>query len=163
MTRLTFEGNFCDIAQCGELACPWDKNCMQRQIWERLKAYEDTGLAPSACATAAKLEGNLAEHDWTTERLAELWKADHEGRLLILPAKRGQRVYFIIKDMPEFYPETNGWYIGQTTISGVTDAGFIDAPDTFEQDITPGEAIGKYVFLTREEAGKALEAMINDK
>lgn len=163
MTRLTFEGNFCDISQCAEIPCPCDNNCDQRQIWERLKAYEDTGLAPSACAKAATLEKNLAEEDWTTARLLELWKADHEGRLLILPAKRGQRVYFTIKDLPEFYPETNGWYIGETTITGTTDGGFIDAPDTFAQDITPWSAIGNYVFLTRKEAEKALEARKNDE
>ena len=42
--RLTFEGNFCDIAQCcytrfGKY-CP-DGACSQRKVWERLKAYED--------------------------------------------------------------------------------------------------------------------------
>ena len=42
MERLTFEGNFCDIAQCRELPYPHDNNCTQKQVWERLKAYEDT-------------------------------------------------------------------------------------------------------------------------
>ena len=41
MDRLTFEGNFCDIAQCRELPCPYNGSCTQRQVWERLKAYED--------------------------------------------------------------------------------------------------------------------------
>lgn len=45
MNRLTFEGNFCDIAQCvGEpgntSACPGGY-CDQRRTWERLKQYED--------------------------------------------------------------------------------------------------------------------------
>ena len=43
MERLTFEGNFCDIAQCRELPCKYDGNCTQKQVWERLKAYEDSG------------------------------------------------------------------------------------------------------------------------
>lgn len=46
MERLTFEGNFCDIAQCRELPCKYDGNCSQKQVWEWLKAYEDTGLTP---------------------------------------------------------------------------------------------------------------------
>lgn len=46
MERLTFDGNFCDIAMCRELPCPHGKNCTQKQIWERLKQYEDTGLTP---------------------------------------------------------------------------------------------------------------------
>lgn len=42
MERLTFEGNFCDIAQCVALpTCDKDNYCSQRKVWERLKAYED--------------------------------------------------------------------------------------------------------------------------
>lgn len=44
MERLTFEGNFCDIAMCSETVCIG--KCSQRDVWERLKAYEDTGLTP---------------------------------------------------------------------------------------------------------------------
>lgn len=49
MNRLTFEGNFCDISMCREIPggsfCE-DGYCSQRKVWERLKAYEDTGLEP---------------------------------------------------------------------------------------------------------------------
>ena len=41
MPRLTFEGNFCDIAVCRENPCPYNGMCSQRQTWERLKKYED--------------------------------------------------------------------------------------------------------------------------
>ena len=44
MERLTFEGNFCDIAMCREMACIG--KCSQRDVWETLKEYEDTGLTP---------------------------------------------------------------------------------------------------------------------
>ena len=44
MDRLTFEGDFCDIAQCFEVLggsyCE-DGYCSQRRVWERLKMYED--------------------------------------------------------------------------------------------------------------------------
>lgn len=44
MKRLTFEGNFCDIAQCREVRygsfCE-DGYCSQRRVWEKLKRYED--------------------------------------------------------------------------------------------------------------------------
>lgn len=46
MGRLTFDGNFCDIAQCWELSCPYSTSCMQRQVWEKLKACEDLGFEP---------------------------------------------------------------------------------------------------------------------
>lgn len=44
MKRLTYPGDYCkDIAYC-------DKNCSascrNKQLWEKLKAYEDTGLTP---------------------------------------------------------------------------------------------------------------------
>ena len=46
MGRITFEGNFCDIAMCRENPCPYNGMCSQRQTWERLKEYEETGLEP---------------------------------------------------------------------------------------------------------------------
>lgn len=41
MKRVTFEGNFCDIAKCHEIMCPYGKDCSQKRVWERLKHYED--------------------------------------------------------------------------------------------------------------------------
>ncbi len=41
MERLTFDGNFCDIAQCRTIPCPYNNSCTQKQVWERLKMYED--------------------------------------------------------------------------------------------------------------------------
>ena len=41
MGRITFEGNFCDIAMCRENPCPYNGMCSQRETWERLKKYED--------------------------------------------------------------------------------------------------------------------------
>ena len=44
--RLTFDGNFCEIARCKETRwgkyCP-EGACSQRKVWERLKQYEDSG------------------------------------------------------------------------------------------------------------------------
>lgn len=86
--RITFEGNFCDIAQCTAMPCPYDNNCTQRQVWERLAQYEDTGLSPLACAEAMEAEKQLAQCEWTTERMVELWKADKDGRLVIMEEKK---------------------------------------------------------------------------
>ena len=89
MERLTFEGNFCDIAQCRELPCLHDGACSQRKVWERLKAYEDTGLEPAEvismygewCAMMAALNSIGGGYD----RLRELAEADKDGRLVVLP------------------------------------------------------------------------------
>lgn len=93
MERMTFEGNFCDIAQCREIPCPYNGACSQRKVWERLKAYEDTGLEPEevlpkdkADEVALKLM-RLADLEsiCSYTRLRELAEADKDGRLVVLP------------------------------------------------------------------------------
>ena len=90
MKRLTFDGCFCDIAQCRELPCPYDGMCSQRKVWERLKAYEDTGLEPVRCAEFARADAEgryIVMRDAEQEgvaRLRELAEADRAGRLVVL-------------------------------------------------------------------------------
>ena len=66
MERLTFEGNFCDIAQCkdtpGGSFCEYGC-CDQRRVWERLKAYEDTGKTPEEVAALAAKETREAREE----------------------------------------------------------------------------------------------------
>ena len=75
MPRLTFEGNFCDIAMCRENPCPYNGMCSQRQTWERLKAYEDTEqdgrLVVLPCGTDVELV-----------RDGYVFKADHWNHTL---------------------------------------------------------------------------------
>lgn len=49
--RLTFEGNFCDIALCVDTDCA-EVGCSQKLVWERLKAYEDIGFSPEEIKAA---------------------------------------------------------------------------------------------------------------
>lgn len=74
MKRLTFDGNFCDIAQCVEVCegmiCE-DEECSQTQTWKRLKLIED-----------------ILGNDYDLDRLRELVQADREGRVHILPSPR---------------------------------------------------------------------------
>jgi hypothetical protein len=75
MKRLTFEGNFCDIALCGEVRggsfCPWPEGaCSQRRTWERLKEYEDTGLFPD------EIEGLKASKEEAVRQLAKYTQAE---------------------------------------------------------------------------------------
>ena len=141
MERLTFEGNFCDIAQCRDSACRQDGTCTQRLVWERLKAYEDAGLSPQACAEAREIEETLSGYDYSISRMVELMKADVEGRVLILPCKLGTKVYRICYKIVDYpgkpEPEiTTTWFTSE-----------------YREDI------GKTVFLTCEEAEKALQEM----
>ena len=116
MERLTFEGNFCDIAQCdvipGGSYCE-SGSCTQRKVWERLAAYEDTGLTPERCAEFARADAEgryIVMRDTKQEgvaRLRELADADKDGRLVVLPCKVCDTVYLIVTKrarvyMPEF-------------------------------------------------------------
>ena len=71
MKRLTFDGNFCDIAKCADVCegiiCE-EEACSQRKTWERLKDIED-------------ILGNVYDLD----SLQKLVQADREGRYMILP------------------------------------------------------------------------------
>lgn len=96
MERLTFEGNFCDIAQCRELPCPYDGSCTQKEVWGRLKAYEDTGWTPEMLHKLGENAWHLwdfaqAAENMTVGRLKELAEADKDGRVVVLPCKVGER------------------------------------------------------------------------
>ena len=77
MERLTFEGNFCDIAQFRELPCPYNGACSQRKVWERLKAYEDTGLEPEEITA---MRHTLDEYHKVADPLI---RAQADGRLVV--------------------------------------------------------------------------------
>ena len=154
MERLTFEGNFCDIAQCRELPCPYDGNCTQKEVWERLKAYEDAGLSPQACAEAREIEETLSGCDYSISRMVELMKADKEGRLVVLPCKVGDTVYFVNKQILEF--AVVGYAVDETGISWVHSEHVDKIGDTDERTFSP-DRFGKNTFFTREEAEKAMK------
>lgn len=91
MPRLTFEGNFCDIAMCRENPCPYNGMCSQRQTWERLKAYEDTGLEPEEIADAVIAAKLMARSKIVScfgvdaDHVRDLVEAEQDGRLVVLP------------------------------------------------------------------------------
>ena len=159
MERLTFEGNFCDIAQCRELPCKYDGNCTQKEVWERLKAYEDSRLSPQACAEAREIEETLSGCDYSISRMVELMKADKDGRVVVLPCKT---VFELTWDAG---PDCD--LVCPVSIDGNGCCDFCDKGKLFayerpccQEHI---ERLGKTVFLTREEAEKALREMEGKK
>lgn len=160
MVRLTFEGNFCDLAQCRDLPCKYDGNCTQKEVWERLKAYEDAGLSPQACAEAREIEEALSSYDYSISRMVELMKADVEGHVVVLPCTVGQRV-FALMDMDKRISECEVKQIGLGN-----EIGFIGLEPIGARGREYGVALngfGKTVFLSREKAEKALQEMEGKK
>lgn len=152
MERLTFEGNFCDIAQCRELPCKYDGNCTQKEAWERLKAYEDSGLSPQACSNAREIEETLSGCDYSISRMVELMKADKEGRLVVLPCRQGDELW-TYGNFPQ------GREVYRFTVSDVSTLNGRTVLNTLGLGTIRPEDIGKTVFLSREEAEKALQKM----
>jgi hypothetical protein len=112
---------------------------MARDLYGRLKAYEDTGLEPEAVETvklalAAKHLVDLETLNNTPiSRLVELAEADKDGCVIILPCK----VY-----------ETDGVRVYEHTVREVI-------YETAGGPAFDKNAIGKSIFLTREEAERA--------
>lgn len=160
MERLTFEGNFCDIAQCREMPCPYNGACSQRKVWERLKAYENIGLEPAEISELIKDLSDLCTavgECGGIDRMHELAEAYKDGRLVVLPCKVGDRLYEVtgrktisVYKVRAIRVELFSLFIEWDIVEGFVwqSLGGINA----------GE-IGKNVFLTWEEAEKALEEM----
>ena len=115
MERLTFEGNFCEIAQCACMKCPYDTDCSQKQVWERLKQYEDTGLSPEKVSWMKEVVEAAFDNDTSRiERAHNLHVADKEGRVTILPC-RGDADIALMRDGVAFKPDH--WNIHLTTFA----------------------------------------------
>lgn len=166
MDRLTFEGNFCDISRCqntpGGSFCEGGA-CSQRKVWERLKEYEDTERMPEEVQALNRLfdytlteSRTLQEQLALIERLRELAEADKDGRLVALPCKIGGTVYLLLQDDVKHNPETCGWYIIEDRVGAIAEGGFY-LGDPADDVYVRNEEIGEEVFLTCEEAEKALE------
>ena len=134
------------------------KDCQfETAVCERLAAYEDTGLTPEEIKDLLTEDAmiNLAAQALGVEpsRLRELAEADKDGRVVVLPCKVGDTVYFaLIRRIIEKQVFSIVSFSNSTRIyCGGTSEYFRP------------EDIGKTVFLTREEAEKALRGMEGKK
>lgn len=137
---------------------------MARDLYGRLKAYEDTGLTPEEIKAPFTEDTmiNLAAQALGVEpsRLRELAEADKDGRVVVLPCKVGQRV-FALMDTDKHISECEVKQIGMGN-----EIGFIGIEPIGARGREYGVALngfGKTVFLTREEAEKALEERAGKK
>jgi hypothetical protein len=146
--------------RCFEEPCGGDgckiKDCLfDITICERLAKYEDTGMEPEEVAALKK--------DWSDlctvigecggiDRMRELAESDKDGRMVLLPCKVGDTVYRIVRDADPHITRDevrNMYFADDMTLCVELISGRIILPEKF----------GKTVFLTCEEAEKALGAM----
>ena len=152
MERLTFEGNFCDLAQCRDSTCRQSGTCTMKEVWEQLKAYEDVGLSPQACAEAREIDETLSGCDYSISRMVELMKADKDGRVVVLPCRQGDELW-AYGNFPQ------GSEVYRFTVSDVSTLNGRTVLNTLGLGIIRPEDIGKTVFLSRAEAENALQEM----
>ena len=132
---------------------------IQEERFLRLAAYEDTHMMPSDVTSMRMDMAIIAAlfNGADVDRMKELAEADKAGRLVVLPCKVGDRLYEVtgrktisVYKVRAIRVELFGLFIEWDIVEGFVWQSL--------SGINAGE-IGKTVFLTREEAEKALEAM----
>lgn len=128
---------------------------MARDLYGRLKAYEDTGVEPESVealklSMMGKAISEVTEFDGLPiDRLRELAEADKDGRVVVLPCKRGDELWTYCN-----HPVKR---VYSFTISDVSTLNGRTVLNTLGIGTIRPEDIGKTVFLTREEAERAME------
>lgn len=143
------------MADCTALYC-------RNRLLDRLAEYEDTELTPEEIGMDHEAAEQLRRlcRDCDLDRLEELAEADKDGRVVALPVKPVltpilSSMLYIIED-EDIYEDA--LYEAVVGMSGNGEMNVVYT--TLSDQITFEQAdIGKTVFLTREEAKKALEAM----
>ena len=144
--------------------CDVDMGCIDcpsfDRLVERLAAYENTGLTPEEVSAIVKEWSDLCTivgECGGIDRLRELTEADKDGRMVVPPCEVGDRLYEVtgrktisVYKVRAIRVELFGLFIEWDIVEGFVWQSL--------SGINAGE-IGKTVFLTREEAEKALEAM----
>ena len=147
------------------------KDCpFEIAVCERLAAYEDIGLTPEEIKAPFTEDAmiNLAAQALGVEpsRLRELAEADKDGRVVVLPCKVGDTLWVtgrdnVPREMELKAPDIRAVCTDEDNLCMST---CNRKPDGFcaYRLRNDGADIGKTVFLTREEAKAALEAMKNE-
>ena len=160
--QTSHENGICCTHFCGPECLGVGGNCAmnckwEEAAWSRLAAYEDTCLEPEMCANYKTFEDEAISKGVTFKRIVALMEADRAGRLEVLPCKVGDRLYEVtgrktisVYKVRAIRVELFGMFIEWDIVEGFVWQSLAG--------VSAGE-IGKTVFLTCEEAEKALEAM----
>jgi hypothetical protein len=125
--------------------------CREAQIYERLAAYEDTGLTPEMIqqmklVLAGETIARLTEiNDVSVSRIAALANADKDSRVVILPCHVGDIVYDIEDGTPYATRVVSFVMFKDGSVSCKTVSSFPDVA-----------SFGTRIFLTLADAEEAL-------
>lgn len=132
---------------------------MARDLYGRLKAYEDTGWTPEMLRKMGENAGHLwdfaqAAENMTVGRLKELAEADKDGRVVVRPCKVGDKLYRV------FAGEIFEHRVGRMKYFAIQGRWDIE---TYPFCPCVESSIGKTIFLSHKEAEKALRKMEGKK
>ena len=134
------------------------QSAFRQRCVEQLADYEDMKLTSEEIDMDHEAAEQLRQlcRDCDLDRLEKLAEADKDGRLVVLPCKVGDTVYEVTsrKTISEYRVKAIRVELFCTFIEWDIAAGFVDKSILG----VPVNEIGKTVFLTLEEAEKALEA-----
>ena len=157
LTKRTKTGGVLMASEHEEKYAPEEWICM---LQDRLAAYEDTGLMPEELQRAFEPDAliKLAAQALgaTPERLRELAAADKDRRVVVLPCKVGDTVW-ITGSVRRLYSEkVRTFFCGDPSYGRGEAGNNVQMIRTTGCDI-PIHKFNKTVFLTREEAEKAMK------
>lgn len=146
-----------------EYGC-WSYHCGSGEAANRLAAYEETGLTPEEFhAYWVFLEDMIGEQKVgeALDRFRQLVKDDRDGRLKVLPCKVGDTVYVINRHLGQIFANTViSINVGHSTdLKNYIRTKWVGEKGNEIIRKWTLRQVGRYVFLTHEEAEKALGAM----
>ena len=112
-----------------------------------LREYLDTGLEPAVCANYKTFENEAISKGVPFKRIVALMEADRDGRLVVRPCKMGDTLFRV--------------FAGEILEHKVRNMRYLAIQERWDIDTTPfcpyvESSIGKTIFLTHEEAERAL-------
>lgn len=133
------------MADCTALYC-------RNRLLDRLVKYEDTEREPEEIDMDHEAAETLRQlcRNCDLDRLEKLAEADRDGRLVVPPCKVGDTLFRV--------------FAGEILEHKVRNMRYLAIQERWDIDTIPfcsyvESSIGKTIFLTREEAKAALEAM----
>lgn len=118
---------------------------------EELAAYRATGLTPEEIKNALDVNDIIPEINVTVDHIRDLLKAEQDGRLVVLPCKVGDTVYF------RTYTKNGTVCLGIQPHEVVEIKGFAVVRGEHTDIGINANSFGTNVFMTREAAEAALE------
>ena len=146
------------VMDCDSCGLKTSRKCTlykcRNQLMKRVAAYEDTNLTPeelNAPFTWQTVLNQASQKALGMEpsRLRELAEADKDGRCVVLPCRRGDELWT--------YCDHPVKRVYSFTVSDVSTLNGRTVLNTLGIGTIRPEDIGKTVFLSREEAERAME------